>query len=81
MSQQIEQLESQLTPEDKLEVDRRVEAQVQIIRRHKAFTEWLNRIIQSKANGANAATLQATIPPPHTLDDYELRRAVEEGLY
>jgi hypothetical protein len=81
MSQQIRELENQLTPEDRLEVKKRVESKLQIISRHKVFTEWLNRIIQAKANGANAATLQATIPPPHTLDDYELRRAVEEGLY
>jgi hypothetical protein len=71
MSEQI-----QLTPDEERQVTQRVES----IIRHREFAVWLNRGKRTIAAGRNVAYIKEYLPPPHQLDDYEMKRAVEEGL-
>ncbi len=75
MSQQLE-----LTPEEQLDLEERVTTRVELISRHRRFTNWLNLGKREIANGRNVGHINANLPPPHSLDDYELKRAIEEGL-
>ncbi len=74
MSEQIEQIE--LTPEDK----QLIKARVELITRAKRFTEWLNLAKRQKTTNRTVAYIQESLPPPHILDEYEMKRAIEEGL-
>jgi hypothetical protein len=75
MSQQIE-----LSPEEHLDLEERVTARVELISRHRRFTDWLNLGKREISIGRNANYIREYLPPPHALDEYELRRAIEEGL-
>jgi hypothetical protein len=77
MSQQ--QLE--LTPEEKLDLEERVTERVDIILRHRRFVDWLNLGMREIALGRNANYIREHHKPPHQLDDYEIKRAIEAGLY
>ena len=52
----------------------------EVIERARAFAAWLNRGKQFRAVGHNVAWIRKYFPEPHVLDDYELKRAIEEGL-
>jgi uncharacterized iron-regulated membrane protein len=78
MSQQSQQFT--LTPEEKAEIDQRVAEQVGTLTRHREFAAWLNHGQRALAAGNNAAYIREYLPPPHILDEYEMKRAIEEGL-
>lgn len=59
---------------DERAIEARTTQKLERIMRHKAFLEWLKKAVELRKGGIESA-------PPHELDDYELRRAVEAGLY
>jgi hypothetical protein len=69
--------EIQLTPDE----ERQVTTRVELIIRHKRFTEWLNLGKREIATGRNVGHIKANLPQPHSFDEYETKRAIEEGLY
>ena len=72
----------QLTPEDQLtpEEKQMIKVRVELIMRAKRFTEWLNLGKRQIATNRTVAYIQEYLPPPHFLDEYEMKRAIEEGL-
>ncbi len=85
MSQQIElspeeQLDLELTPEEQLDLEERVTKRVELIKRSRAYSAWMSRAKKEIANGRNVGHINANLPPPFSLDEYELKRAIEEGL-
>ena len=52
----------------------------EVIERARAFATWLNKGKRFRAIGHNIAWIRQYHRQPHQLDDYELRRAIEEGL-
>lgn len=52
----------------------------EMIERARAFAKWLNKGKQLRATGRNVGYIRQYHPWPHKLDEYELKRAIEEGL-
>jgi hypothetical protein len=73
-------LEIQLTPEEEREVNEQVASRVEAMSKHREFAIWLNHGKREIANGHNIAYIRDCVPLPHPLDDYEMKRAIEEGL-
>lgn len=69
-------MSEQLTPDE----ERQVTTRMELISRHRRFTDWLNLGKREIATGRNANYIKEYHPPPHPLDQYELKRAIEEGL-
>lgn len=52
----------------------------EMIERARAFGKWLNKGKQFRTVGHNIAWIRQNHPQPHKFDEYELKRAIEEGL-
>ncbi len=74
------QQQIELSPEEKLDLEERVTKRVALISRHRIFSSWLTRASKELANGRNIGHINANLPPPFLLDDYETKRAIEEGI-
>jgi hypothetical protein len=51
-----------------------------MIKRQRDFAQWLHKGMQYRATGRNIAYIRQYHPWPHKFDEYELKRAIEEGL-
>jgi len=51
-----------------------------LIERHREFTKWMNKAKQFRATGYNVGYIERYLKRPHDFDEYELMRAIEEGL-
>ncbi len=52
----------------------------EMIERQRVFAQWLNKGKELRATARNIAYIRQYHPRPHKLDEYELKRAIEEGL-
>ncbi len=52
----------------------------ELIERARAFAVWLDKGKEFRAFGHNIAFIRKHWPQPFKFDEYELRRAIEEGL-
>jgi hypothetical protein len=51
-----------------------------LVRKSGEPSRWLNKGKQLRATGRNIGYIRQYHPQPHKLDDYELKRAIEESL-
>lgn len=52
----------------------------EMIKRQRKFAQWLNKGKELRSTGRNVGYIRQYHPWPHELDEYELKRAIEEGL-
>lgn len=52
----------------------------EMIKRQRRFAQWLNKGRELRSTGRNVGYIRQYHPRPHDFDDYELKRAIEEGL-
>jgi len=51
-----------------------------MIERHREFTKWMNKAKKFRTTGYNVGYIERYLKRPHDFDEYELKRAIEEGL-